>query len=85
MNTAPLESSFRLRGTPTMGCINILMKIKCGRGSWHTAPPARSTSSITCPIQSHILLLPQQGGSGKPQGRWGKKDPAGFYGSQQQG
>lgn len=55
MNTAPLESSFRLQGTPRMGCINIPMKIKCGRGSWHTAPlqgallpspaPSRATSS----------------------------------------
>lgn len=81
MNTAPLESSFRLQGTPRTGYINILMKTDCGKGFWHISTGCKELFYRLPCAEPH---LPPPPPSARTAGEtpWGdgEEQPAGFYG-----
>lgn len=78
MNTAPLESSFRLQGTPRMGYINILMKTKRRKGFWHISNSSKECFHCRpCP-EPHPPPPPTAGMAGEPPGRQCKNHPLGF-------
>lgn len=82
MNTAPLESSFRLQGTPRIGYINILMKTKCGKGFWHILTGCKECFHCLPHPEPHHPPPPPTAGTarGSPHGL--QEPPTGFYGPQ---